>query len=354
MRPPVFIAIFSGVIIISIAAIFIHQLQPPALTDDRQTPQLRNHTTTQLLDISKKMSFTEIVKLLKEQGLIRSEKAFKSYCLITGKAHRFQPGRYLIERGFSAPELARILVSGPPEISVMFFPGITLKEADERLSDLSIIKPGELINFDISSLKNDYPWLFENNSSSFGKHSGGQLEGFLLPDTYYFLPATGPDLTIRKILDNFELNALSFLQKIRQNENDDFFNVLILASLLEKEMPDNSDRRIAAGILKKRLSAGMALQVDATVIYAKCEGRFLKCPSLAKEDFKMDSPYNTYLYSGLPPTPISNPSLDAIKAAAEPIQTDYWYYLSDPKTKKTIFSKTLEEHNINRAKYLNK
>lgn len=347
MRFSIILTIFSCVIVIIIAAIFIYNLQPPDLPSQIFKENLGGQAQI-TLDIPEKLGFNEIVEKLSAQGLIRSERAFKIYALITGRAHRFKPGRYFLNPSILAPALTKILAAGPSEISVTIYPGMTLKEIDDRLSSLKIIEPGDLINFNASSLKNDYPWLplFENNSSSFENNSRSALEGFLLPDTYYFFPATEVDLTIKKILDNFKLRASPFL-----NQGVNILKTIILASLLEKEIPDNGERRIAAGILEKRLSIGMALQVDATIIYAKCDGRFSGCPALTEEDYKINSAYNTYLSPGLPPTPISNPSLEAIKAAATPLKTDYWYYLSDPETKKTIFSKTLEEHNENRVKY---
>lgn len=148
-------------------------------------------------------------------------------------------------------------------------------------------------------------------------------------------------------MDNFKLKVLPFFEN-----NPGLLKTVNLASLLEKEIPDYSERQIAAGILLKRLKAGMPLQVDAALVYIKCGGKFLNCPALKEEDYKIDLPYNTYLYGGLPKGPICNPGLGAIKAVLSPQQSDYWYYLSDPKTKKTIFSKTLDEHNRNRTKYL--
>ena len=109
---------------------------------------------------------------------------------------------------------------------------------------------------------------------------------------------------------------------------------MIIASMLEKEIPDDGEREIAAGILEKRLKNKMPLQIDATIIYLKCGGRFLNCAPLQKSDYKIDSPYNTYIYQGLPPAPISNPSLRAILAAIRGKDSSYWYYLSDPKTKR--------------------
>ncbi len=342
------ISIISFCVIISIiVAVFIYQLQPPVL--------INNSTTQIILDIEPGLSFIKITEKLKQSGLIRSEIVFKIYSLITGQAHHIKAGKYFFPISdkfeFSTPELVKILVAGQKEIKVVIFPGMTLKEIDERLANLKVIERNELINFNVSLLKNYYLWLpsFENNPPLFGEYSINALEGFLLPDTYYFFPSE-IDLTIKKILDNFKLRALPLLI----NNDVDILNSVILASLLEKEIPDNMERRIAAGVLNKRLSIGMPLQIDATIVYIKCRGRFLNCPTILREDFKIDSLYNTYLYLGLPPAPISNPSVEAIKAAINPIKTDYWYFLSDPETKKTIFSKTFDEHNKNRVKYLGK
>jgi len=289
------------------------------------------------LEIKTGTSLNEIANQLKDAGLIKSKIIFKIYSLLTGYARQIKPGRYMIPTNISLAELVKILVKGPEEISVVIVPGMTLKEIDEKLSSLNIIKPNELINFDINFLKNDYPFL----------KGAKNLEGFLLPDTYRFFVSSDINLVIHRLLDNFKNKALPFFEN-----NDNLLEKLILASFLEKEIPDYEEKRIAAGILLKRLEVEMPLQVDAAIIYGKCSGGFLNCPPLTAEDYKINSFYNTYLYPGLVPTPICNPGLDSIKAILNPQKTDYWYYLSDPETKKTIFSKTLKEHNKNRAIYL--
>jgi len=120
-----------------------------------------------------------------------------------------------------------------------------------------------------------------------------------------------------------------------------------MASMIEKEVKTIEDKKIVSGILWKRLNSGMGLQVDATVLYAlKKENS-----KVYIKDTQFDSPYNTYKYQGLPLGPISNPGADSIIAAIYPTKTNYLYYLSAPDGK-TIFSKTLEEHNYNKAKYL--
>jgi len=118
-----------------------------------------------------------------------------------------------------------------------------------------------------------------------------------------------------------------------------------MASLLEKEVISFEDKQIVSGILWKRLRAGIPLQVDATLLCAREKNK------VSLEDTKIDSPYNTYQHLGLPLGPICNPGLESIKAAVYPKDSPYWYYLSKPN-KETVFSKTLEEHNLAQAKYL--
>ena len=180
------------------------------------------------------------------------------------------------------------------------------------------------------------------------------LEGFFLPDTYCFLPGESPKNVALKMVDNFSTKALPILKQDDKllSDREFIYKTLILASLLEKEIPLPEDQKIAAGILEKRLTIGMPLQVDATILYAKCKGQFKDCPPLTKEDFKINSIYNTYLFKGLAPTPISNPSTSTIGAAANPTSSPFLYYLSIPKTTTTIFSKTFEEHNHYRFQYL--
>ena len=319
--------IVGSLVVSAVSGFFVENLRPVEYLKDPPV----------VLDIPQGIGFNEITERIKTAGLIRSKKIFKTYAVLSGKANRIQGGGYSFSAPVSALELLKILTEGPREISMTIFPGMTLKEIDARLSELSIVVKGKLLDFNFDNLTTEYPFLKGVDS----------LEGYLLPDTYYFYENTRPETLVRKILDNFKERALPFFRT-----NDNVANVLKIASFLEKEIPDNDERRIAAGIIEKRLKNGIFLQIDATVIYAKCSGRFLDCPELFKDDFKIKSPYNTYLHVGLPPTPIGNPSVEAIKSVIEKKNSPYWYYLSDPKTKKTIFSKDFDEHNRNRVKYL--
>jgi len=318
--------------------------------------------------VSPGAAFKDIAQELRREHLIRSAGAFKLYSFFSGSAHRLKPGTYMFDDSLSVPRILRLLVEGPPDLEILITEGKTLKDIDSELAKRGLIEEGELANFSIGGFKNDY--LFLETVSS--------LEGFLFPDTYRIGSSSSLDVIVKKFLDNFKAKAVPALGTQGGSVgNAKWYDDLIIASLIEKEIPLREDRRLVSGVLRKRLTLRMPLQVDATIVYAKCRGSFdpvsnsppqdpsgarLRagaisngvddCLELTKNDFKIQSDFNTYLKRGLPPTPIANPGLDAIRAARNPETSNFLYYLSDPETKKTVFAKTLAEHNINRARYL--
>lgn len=176
-----------------------------------------------------------------------------------------------------------------------------------------------------------------------------ELEGYLFPDTYRFRPDSDPEAVVKRLTDNFEVKAAPLLTSPDWEPAE----ILTIASLLEKEVPDPADRRIVAGIIEKRIKEGMPLQIDATICYLKeLASSTAPCYPITRVDLTIASPYNTYLYRGLPPGPIGNPGVGALTASLEPQASQYWFYLSDPATTRTIFSRTNEEHEANRARYL--
>ncbi|MEX2033421.1 MAG: endolytic transglycosylase MltG [Candidatus Colwellbacteria bacterium] len=200
------------------------------------------------------------------------------------------------------------------------------------------IREGATVN-DINKLLREKGVLAEDLSED--------LEGYLFPDTYEFFVPSGVAVVEARFRENFN-------QKIRPiipagSSEEDLKEILTKASLIEKEVPDFSERKIVAGIMMKRLENNIPLQLDASLCYEKDP----PCFPITRFDKKLSSPFNTYLYSGLPPRPISNPGVDAVLAVLNPVATPYWFYLSDPESKKTIFSRTLDEHNDNIVKYLN-
>ena len=173
-------------------------------------------------------------------------------------------------------------------------------------------------------------------------------EGYLFPDTYFLSPNIKAGDLILMMRENFARQIQPFegdILKSKRTLND----IVIMASIIEKEANGSLEtKRIVSGILWKRLSLKMPLQVDAPFVYYNGKNSY----TLTKEDLAKDNPYNTYINKGLPPTPISNPGIDSLRAAIAPTQTSYLYFLSDKKGN-VYYAKTFAEHQKNRELYLN-
>lgn len=291
--------------------------------------------------IDKGESFRSIGARLSQESLIKSIVVFKLYSFITGRAQRLQPGVYKISPEMSVPAIVKTISSGGRnEVAVTIPEGVTIKDINAILVKAGVLdEAASITNVEIRDLVKDYPFL-EHISS---------LEGFLFPDTYRLEIGSSPEEVVRKLLNNFVDKAWDDLKR-----DDDWYSMLTLASFLEREVTEFENRQIVAGILLKRLRAGIPLQVDATLSYIKCNGEFLGCKDVRvlRTDTELVSPYNTYKRLGWTPTPISNPGEEAIEATLNSKPSPYWYYLSARETGETIFSRTLDEHNENRAKYL--
>ncbi len=326
MRFLIVLGVLCAVILLS--GYFVYGLQPSYA---KETPVT--------FEVMRGESFRSIGARLSQDSLIRSITVFKVYSFFTGSASKFQPGVYSLASTMSVPQIVSILKEGgTTQATVRIVEGTTLKDIDAALADAGVTPAGAIIDFPLATLRGQYPFL--SNATS--------LEGFLFPDTYNFSLHASPDVVVKKFLDTFETKAWPLL-----SGQTDWYRSLILASYLEREVLTMSDRQLVAGILLKRVAIHMPLQVDATVVYAKCGGALKACGNapLTKNDLKIDSPYNTYLHQGWTPTPIGNPGKDAIQAAVTPKASAYLYYLSTPD-KQTIFSRTLQEQNTNYARYL--
>jgi UPF0755 protein len=289
-----------------------------------------SQTATTVFEVDQGDGFRHIAQNLYAAHLIRSPFAFELFALLDGHASELKPGLYRLSPSMDTAQVISAISGGSAGEAMVTIPeGDNIYDIDRILSDALIIKPGALINF----------------------KADGNLEGQLFPDTYQFYTNANVGDVVTELMDTFQTKALPLLNADPTNEKRN----LIIASILEKEVPDQADQEIVAGIILKRLAMGIPLDIDATVCYAK----FMANPtstaqtcSLSPIDFKINSPYNTYMFKGLPPGPIGNPGLSAITAALHPASSSYLYYLSDPKTGKTIFAKTLDEQNQNRIKYL--
>lgn len=285
------------------------------------------------------MGALEIAEFLEQTGVIRSQLPFLFYITITGNTDSLQAGEYRFNGRYAPYQVADIVTSGfslSSEREITIPEGFTLKEIEETLAEHGVAGAADLPKERPSGWVDTFVFLQDVPADT--------LEGFLFPDTYRFDEEATAGVVARKMLVNFE-GKTAGIRMAAEEEGKGFYEVLILASILEKEVPPEDMRR-AAGVLTKRLEAGMALQTDATLVYGL--GRPIKRSDIDT----FNSSYNTYKFTGLPPTPISNPGIEALQAALDPEDNEFWYYLNRPDTGETIFSRTFTEHDRARAEHL--
>lgn len=294
-------------------------------------------------EIEKGEGVNDIVNNLVVQGMLSRPFWFKMYVAVIGKRAKFVDGKFNLRTDMSVKEIVNSLLTqnSGKEIDITFIEGWTVEEMDTYLTKDGLIQFGDLIDYSKEFNAKDYFFLIDKPPSA-------SLEGYLFPDTYrVYRKATIEDI-VKKMLDNFEQKLTSEMRQEIKKQKKTIFETLTLASIVEKEMFGYEDRQIVAGIFLKRLAAGMPLQSDATINYITKKG--IARPSLG--DLKIESLYNTYKYPGLMPGPIGNPGIEAIRAAIYPKLSPYWYFLTNADGK-IIYSKTHEEHVINKKKYLN-
>lgn len=271
-------------------------------------------------------SFTEVAELLKERNVIVSKYILRGMVALRGGTVSIKAGAYTFDTPSNAFVVAGRLING-----------------DFRTESLRIVFPEGTPSHDMSTLLVDSIGFRE--AARFEREALG-YEGYLFPDTYFLPPMATSGMIISLLTETFEIKTSELVlraEALGRSWND----VVIMASLVEKEAQTYEDKRIVAGILWKRLDEGMRLQVDAPFFYL-----FGKTSAdITRADLDIDSPYNTYKYEGLPPTPISNAGLETLEATLNPIESEYWFYLSD--TDGVIhYAATYDEHLDNKAKYI--
>lgn len=298
---------------------------------------LSSSTETTVFKVFKGESAEIIAEHLKSSELIKSPFIFRLYVFLSLRQYALKSGDYELSPSMSIRYIAdTIALGGTNEILITIPPGFNLRQAEDRFVGAGLAQKNELVNYKFS--ENSPPLLSDKPKSA-------SLEGYLFPDTYRFFKDSALSDIVSKMVSNLDSKLAPDLKVAIRNSSHSTYEILTMASLIEKEVISDEDREIVSGILWKRLETGIPLQVDATLIYIT--GR----REIYEADKKINSPYNTYFYRGLPKGPIASPSLSAIKAAIFPKISPYWYYLS-AKDGRTIFSTTLTEHNRNKAIYL--
>jgi UPF0755 protein len=302
------------------------------------------HAESRSFVISRGETAGKIAQNLQDQGFIRSALAFTFVLYETGRETSLQSGTYTISPAFTPRELARVFEKAPSEQAVLriiegwrlseiaaavhkAFPAITVAEF------LKTAVVGQRQNTVLAGLGPETP-----------------LEGFLFPDTYFFKPTATATQLVDALLDQFELRVGQTLRQAAVNRKTTIYDMVKLASIVEREARDRKESATIAGVYTNRLEIGMKLDADPTVQYAVGEWRE---PTL--QDLEIDSPYNTYKVAGLPPTPICSPGQAALEGAAKPAKVPYFYFVAkNDGTGDHAFATTLQEHEANRVKYGNK
>lgn len=290
--------------------------------------------------IAKKgMGDDEIAKELQNLGIIRSNYFFRFYVIVSLQHSALQAGKYNLSPRMSIHQIAKRMATGDVvKNKFTIFEGWNLTEIGEFLQSKNICTKEEFLVAASRDYSREFDFL-KNKPKDIG------LEGFLFPDTYEVADGDSADDIVLIMLKNFDKKLTPELKNQIAKQNKNIFDVVTMASLLEKEVRTMTDKKIVSGILWKRLSVGMPLQLDATVNYITRKND----PGVAIKDTRIDSPYNTYKYKGLPKGPISMPGMNSIIAALNPTKTEYWFYLTDGITH---YARTGEEHAANKARYL--
>lgn len=261
-----------------------------------------------------------------------------------GAAAKIKAGTYRFKEGDKVRDAVRQLAEGDTvvtDVAVTFPEGFTLQQMAGRIASRGVSTADDFIAAaGPSEYVAQFPFLA-------GVATGRNLEGYLFPDTYRVASDDSSRDIVGRMLANFNSKVTAELQQEVQASNRTLDQVITMASIVEREVTSEEDMALVAGVLWKRFDEGMGLDADATVRYALSKWN----EPLTINDLSSDSPYNTRKFRGLPPGPICNPGLRAIIATIRPESSEYYYYLSAPDGK-TIFARTNDDHNVNKAKYL--
>lgn len=271
-----------------------------------------------------RLELPEVARQLKEKGVVRNVTALRYYAIYRRLDRYVLPGTYQVRAGMTVDELVAALRKPIKQM-------VRIPETNPSYRTARLLEQAGVATADAYESAVANPTEFQESVSF--PLPGHSLEGYLFPDTYDLPPLIGAKATIVRQLRAFEKKALPLLTDPAKRQK-----ILTIASMVELEAGLDEERPIIAGVIRNRLEKGMRLQIDATVLYGMRAWR-----KLYNVDYKHESPYNTYLMTGLPPGPICSPSLKSIKAALAPAKHDFLYYVAKPDMH-SLFAATYEEH----------
>ena len=323
--------LFILAVVLDALALFYLQIyfQTPAAPDAKE----------QIVTIAAGSSLRQIADGLADHGLIRHRTMFIVYVKWWHPGPHLQAGEYALRASMSPEQIVEILRQGKVRHYSLTIPeGLTVREiativAEQHFGDAATLQALMSDPVFIASLNLEVP----------------SLEGYLFPDTYRLPRNISAQALLSRMVDTLRINYTDEIVSRAEQLGLTQHEVLTLASLIEKEAKVDDERPLISAVYHNRIRKGMLLQCDPTVIYALGE-RF--DGNIRKQDFEMDSPYNTYRYAGLPPGPIANPGRRSLEAAVNPAPVDYLYFVATGSNGQHKFSRTLPEHNQAVHQYL--
>jgi UPF0755 protein len=284
-------------------------------------------------------SVNSIANNLEATGFIRDAEAFRAYLIYSGLDTSIQAGEYKLSAAMSAIEIAHELQDATSEeVTFVVLPGWRMEELAASLSTSGLsITPGDFFDA-VNNPPHEYDFLSGANSA----------EGFLFPDSYIFSRQITADELVNELVRHFALRLSRDIELAFENQGLTVYQAVTLASIVERESIQKDESPLIASVYLNRWKVGMKLEADPTVQYAlgynAIQGTWWTNP-LSAVDLQFDSPFNTYVYGGLPPTPISNPGMDALNAVAFPAETPYYFFRAKcDGSGYHNFSETFEEH----------
>lgn len=291
--------------------------------------------------ISQGDSVKKIAKTLKKENVINSKFLFKVYARLSKKDRNIQAGVFRVPLPQNIPSTLFFLANNVSHEQRITIPeGYKIAQIDTLLTEKGLINAGEFTqctkDCEIDHTLTQYI------------PNGKGLEGFLFPDTYFINTENFDSKElILKMLNNFESKLpTDWEQKVKRLPETDLYTAIIMASIIEREVLSEKDKKMVSGLLWKRYSSDWPLGADATLLYEKSNN------SITIADLESNSPYNTRKFKGFPPTPISNPGVESVIASLNPTSSKYWFYLTTLDTGEVIYAETNEQHNANKRKYL--
>lgn len=329
------IIVIAVILVLCIAGAFLYI----SSLDKALDPEAKD---TKVFTIESGQTTYDIGNNLEKEGLIKSASKFKIYSKIKGVGSKFQAGTYAVSPAMKLSEITKMFVSGKVSTATITIPeGYTTVQIAKALDESGVVTYDEFME-EVRNGKFDFDFVPEPDGQD------NRLEGYLYPDTYSVPMDADAHTIIEIMLETFDKKYKEEIAPLAKKKKMSMKEVVTVASLIERECQVDSEREKIASVIYNRLDKGMELQLCSTIQYLLGEPKEF----LLYSDLEIDSPYNTYKNAGLPPGPIASPGIECLKAAVEPADTNYLYFVLDPKLDGSHrFSSDAEKFEKDKAAY---